>query len=187
VSEYDLSGYGCPDYGNPLSPEESLDQDEFGEDIADGYSPSERPWGVSPWGVTSCKESRREGLGRRLAREQREVTDEPEGDGIGDSIGTGGELIDDQVGDRRAGRLVSGAIANSPLATARSASRLSKSERLGVYRPPPLGKPLDDKHVRVGHEVVDEPRVDAASRMQRDPVLLVHVVARGDLRVSFTQ
>src|SRR3954466_14698860 len=69
----------------------------------------------------------------------------------------------------------------------RSASRLSKSERLGVYRPPPLGKPLDDKQVRLGHEGVDEPRVDAASRTQRDPVLLVHVVARGDLHVSFAQ
>jgi hypothetical protein len=94
----------------PLSPEESLDEDEFGEDIADGYSPAERPWGVSAWGVTSYEESRHESLGRRLAREQRELTDEPEGDGIGDSIGTDGELIDDQVGDRRAGRLVLGAI-----------------------------------------------------------------------------
>jgi hypothetical protein len=86
------------------------DEDEFGEDIADGYSPAERPWGVSAWGVTSYEESRHESLGRRLAREQRELTDEPEGDGIGDSIGTDGELIDDQVGDRRAGRLVLGAI-----------------------------------------------------------------------------
>ena len=97
-------------YGNPLSPEESLDEDEFGEDIADGYSPTERPWGVSAWGVTSYEESRHESLGRRLAREQRETADEPEGDGIGDSIGTDGEPIDEEVGDRRAGRLVLGAI-----------------------------------------------------------------------------
>src|SRR3954464_10944665 len=65
----------------------------------------------------------------------------------------------------------------------RPAMRLSKSEGVGVYRPLLLGEPLDDKHVGLGHEVVDEPRVDAAARMQRDPVLLVHVVARGDLRV----
>jgi hypothetical protein len=110
VSEDDLSGQGEVDYGNPLSPEESLDEDQFGEDIADGYSPAERPWGVTSWGVTSFEESRHEGLGRRLAREQREVTEEPEGDGLGDTIGTDGELIDDQVGDRRAGRLVLGAI-----------------------------------------------------------------------------
>jgi Family of unknown function (DUF5709) len=56
------------------------------------------------------EEARHESLGRRRAREQRQLTDEPEGDGIGDSIGTDGEPIDDQVGDRRAGRLVLGAI-----------------------------------------------------------------------------
>src|SRR3954466_7637655 len=110
MTEYELPGDGDVDYGNPLSPEESLDEDEFGEDIADGYSPAERPWGVSAWGVTYYEESRHESLGRRLAREQRVLTDELEGDGLGDSIGTDGELIDDQVGDRRAGRLVPGAI-----------------------------------------------------------------------------
>src|SRR4051794_28020506 len=55
MSEYELPGDGEVDYGNPLSPEESLDEDEFGEDIADGYSPTERPWGVSAWGVTSTR------------------------------------------------------------------------------------------------------------------------------------
>jgi hypothetical protein len=110
VSEYDLPGSGDVDYGNPLSPEESLGEDEFGEDISDGYSPAERPLGVSEWGVTSYEESMHESLGRRLAREEHELTDQPEGDGLGDSIGTDGELIDDQVGDRRAGRLVLGAI-----------------------------------------------------------------------------
>src|SRR3954447_8254962 len=110
MSEHELSGDGDVDYGNPLTPEESLDEEEFGEDIADGYSPAERPWGVSAWGVTSYEESTHESLGRRLAREERELTDEAEGDGIGDSIGTDGEPIDDQVGDRRAGRLVLGPI-----------------------------------------------------------------------------
>jgi len=106
VSEHELPDSADVDYGNPLSPEESLDEDVFGEDIADGYSPPERPSGVTAWGVTAFEESGHESLGRRLAREERELPDEPEGDGIGDSIGTDGELIDDQVGDRRAGRLV---------------------------------------------------------------------------------
>jgi hypothetical protein len=110
VSEYDFSESAEVDYGNPLSPEESLDDTEFGEDITDGYSPAERPWGVTAWGVTSFEESRRESLSRRLAREEREPTDEPEWDGIGDTIGTDGEPIDDQVGNRRAGRLVLGPI-----------------------------------------------------------------------------
>ena len=106
VSEFEFSDDANVGYGNPLSPEESLDEDVFGEDIADGYSPAERPWGVSAWGVTSYEESMHESLGRRLAREERELSDEPDGDGIGDTIGTDGEVIDDQVGDRRAGRLV---------------------------------------------------------------------------------
>jgi hypothetical protein len=110
ASEHEVPDDENVGYGNPLSPEESLDEDVFGEDIADGYSPAERPWGVSAWGVTSYEESRHESLGRRLAREQPELTDESEGDGIGDSVGTDGEVIDDQVGDRRAGRLVLGAI-----------------------------------------------------------------------------
>ncbi|WP_206340194.1 DUF5709 domain-containing protein [Blastococcus litoris] len=101
---------GNSGYGNPLSPEESVDEDVFGEDVADGYSPGERPYGVTAWGVTAYEESTHEGLGRRLAREQPEYAAEPEGDGIGDTVGTDGELIDDQVGDRRAGRLVLGAI-----------------------------------------------------------------------------
>src|SRR3954453_3205609 len=106
MSEYELPGDGEGDYGNPFSPEESLDEDAVGEDIADGYSPADRPCGVAAAGVTSYEESRHESLGRPLAREQRELTDEPEGDGIGDSIGTDGELIDDQVGDRGADRPV---------------------------------------------------------------------------------
>ena len=110
MSEYDFPESRDVDYGNPLSPEESLDGEEFGEEIADGYSPAERPWGVSAWGVTPYEESGHESLSRRLAREERELTDEDEGDGIGDTIGTDGEPIDDQVGDRRAGRLVLGPI-----------------------------------------------------------------------------
>jgi hypothetical protein len=42
-------------YGNPLCPEESLDEDVLGEDIADGYSPAERPRGVSAWGSRSTR------------------------------------------------------------------------------------------------------------------------------------
>ena len=43
---------------------------------------------------------------RRLAREVPDVTDQWDGDGIGDSADSDGEAIDDQVGDMRAGRLV---------------------------------------------------------------------------------
>ncbi|MEX5719113.1 DUF5709 domain-containing protein [Geodermatophilus maliterrae] len=78
------------------------------EDVLDtGWSPAERPWGVDDWGTTEWEESTGESLSGRLARELPE-TDRPEGDGLGDTSDTDGELLDDEVGDRRAGRLVEG-------------------------------------------------------------------------------
>jgi hypothetical protein len=93
-----------------LSPEESLDDDELGIDPDEGYSPAERPWGLSAWGTTEWEAASPEGLGHRLAREEPEQGDTIDGDGIGDTPDTDGELIDDQVGDVRAGRLVLGDI-----------------------------------------------------------------------------
>ena len=89
-----------------LSPEESLDDDELGIDADEGYSPAERPWGLSAWGTTAREASSYEDLGHRLAREEPEQSDTVYGDGIGDTSDTDGEPIDDQVGDMRSGRLV---------------------------------------------------------------------------------
>jgi hypothetical protein len=78
------------------------------EDVLDtGWSPAERPWGVDEWGTTEWEESTGESLSGRLARELPE-TDRTEDDGLGDASDTDGELLDDEVGDRRAGRLVEG-------------------------------------------------------------------------------
>lgn len=88
-----------------LEPEDSLD-DRGVEDVLDeGYSPPERPLGVDEWGTTPSEEHEGEGLERRLAREL------PDGgtaawDGLGDAGDTDGELIDDEVGTARSGRLV---------------------------------------------------------------------------------
>jgi hypothetical protein len=87
-----------------LSPEESLDDDELG-DIEAGYSPAERPLGSTAWGTTERELSSREDLTHRLAREESDQTPD-DTDGLGDSSDTDGELIDDEVGDARAGRLV---------------------------------------------------------------------------------
>ncbi|GAB2805669.1 DUF5709 domain-containing protein [Actinoallomurus bryophytorum] len=87
-----------------LSPEESLDDDELG-DIEAGYSPAERPLGSTAWGTTEREQSTREDLTHRLAREESDQSPD-DGDGLGDSSDTDGELIDDEVGDVRAGRLV---------------------------------------------------------------------------------
>jgi Family of unknown function (DUF5709) len=91
-----------------LAPEESLDDDEVDPDPDEGYSPAERPLGLTAWGTTAEEGASYEGLGHRLAREEPDVSDMTYGDGIGDTADTDGEPIDDQVGDMRAGRLVLG-------------------------------------------------------------------------------
>ena len=80
------------------------------EDVLDtGWSPAERPWGVDTWGTTEWEESTGESLGGRLARELPDTDgSEDDGDGFGDASDTDGEPLDDEVGDRRAGRLVEG-------------------------------------------------------------------------------
>jgi hypothetical protein len=90
-----------------LPPEESLDDEELGEDVdGPGYSPPDRPIGSLAWGVTAYEASMHEPLSLRLAHEVPDIGADEFGDGIGDASDTAGELIDDQVGDTRAGRLV---------------------------------------------------------------------------------
>jgi hypothetical protein len=72
-----------------------------------GWSPADRPWAVGDWGTTEWEEATGESLDGRLARELPQA-DEPDGDDLGDASDTDGELIDDEVGDVRAGRLVDG-------------------------------------------------------------------------------
>lgn len=104
-----LDGNGFEDqaeYFGLLPPDESLDADELGDEINEtGYSPLDwRPADLS-WGFTLSEARSREPLSARLAREIPEVTEEVIGDGIGDTTDTDGEVIDDQVGSVRAGRL----------------------------------------------------------------------------------
>jgi hypothetical protein len=89
-----------------LPPEESLDDDETGLDPEEGYSPPERPRGVTAWGVTAEEEEEPEDFDRRLAQEEPDVDDSADGDGIGDTDDTDGEPVDDEVGGARSGRLV---------------------------------------------------------------------------------
>jgi hypothetical protein len=69
-----------------------------------GWSPADRPWASTDWGVTEREELAGESLDGRLARELPDRADD-EGDGLGDASDTDGELLDDEVGDVRAGRL----------------------------------------------------------------------------------
>jgi hypothetical protein len=92
---------------NLLPPEEELDDQEVDLDLDEGYSPAERPLGLWAWGTTAAEESSQDSLERLLSREEPELADAADdGDGLGDASDTDGELIDDQVGDRRAGRLL---------------------------------------------------------------------------------
>ena len=77
------------------------------DDDTAGYSPADRPWASNDWGTTHREEEAGESLDGRLSRELPDGVRE-EGDGLGDSPDTDGELLDDEVGDDRAGRLVDG-------------------------------------------------------------------------------
>ncbi|NRN65306.1 hypothetical protein GC106_25170 [Kibdelosporangium sp. 4NS15] len=75
-----------------LDPEDTLDDRNAYDE---GYSPPEKA-PVLDEGVS---------LADRLAREEPDLADD-DGDGLGDARDTDGELIDDEVGHFRAGRLV---------------------------------------------------------------------------------
>jgi hypothetical protein len=83
------------DYGGPADP------------LDEGYSPNEKPLGVDEFGTTAREAEEGESLDGRLAREVPDVTDDEDDDGLGDSSDTDGELVDDEVGGQRSGRLVS--------------------------------------------------------------------------------
>lgn len=89
-----------------LPSDESLDSDELGDDVDEtGYSPLQwRPADLS-WGFTASEAGSREPLSAKLARELPDETEDVLWDGIGDTTDTDGEVLDDQVGSVRAGRL----------------------------------------------------------------------------------
>jgi uncharacterized protein DUF5709 len=89
-----------------LQPQDTLDHANGVCDVLDtGWSPPDRPWAVNDWGTTGWEETTGEGLEGRLAREVPE-RDDDDGDGLGDTSDTDGELIDGEVGHRRVGRLL---------------------------------------------------------------------------------
>jgi hypothetical protein len=88
-----------------LDVEDTLDERGVVDALDEGYTPPERPWAAEGWGTTAREEVERESLGGRLAREVAEPV-ESDGDDLGDSGDTDGELLDREVGDQRAGRLI---------------------------------------------------------------------------------
>lgn len=114
----------------PDDAKDDLLESATGEDVDDaldeGYSPPERPLGIDRFGTTLDEEQQGESLDQRLAEEEpdvpveaqdaggargiqtpadADVLDGVDADAQSDSVDDG-ELLDDQVGDVRAGRLV---------------------------------------------------------------------------------
>ncbi|PWI20400.1 hypothetical protein DI272_10200 [Streptomyces sp. Act143] len=102
---YQPDGTEVPDGTGLLDAADTLDHRAGDEALDEGYSPPERPWGAEHSGVTAGERWRGESLDERLAEEVPDLT-VADDDGLGDVCDTDGELIDDQVGDSRAGRLV---------------------------------------------------------------------------------
>jgi hypothetical protein len=84
---------------------DTLDDRGVADPLDEGWSPPDRPWVGDGWGVTAREERSRESIAARLAREVPDGSLD-DGDGLGDASDTDGELLDDEVGDLRAGRLV---------------------------------------------------------------------------------
>ena len=90
---------------------DTLDDRNVEDPLDEGISPPERPWAVDDWGLTANEAAGHEDLDHRLARElpdvgTQRVNDDDFDGGTGDTADTDGETWDDQVGERRAGRLV---------------------------------------------------------------------------------
>ncbi|MER5202580.1 DUF5709 domain-containing protein [Streptomyces sp. NPDC002825] len=102
---YQPDGTEVQDDAGVLDYEDTL-EGPGGDPLDAGYSPPERPLGVEHTGETAAERQRGESLDERLAEEEPELPP-LDGDGLGDTSDTDGELLDDQVGGRRAGRLMS--------------------------------------------------------------------------------
>ncbi|MEU5246903.1 DUF5709 domain-containing protein [Streptomyces asoensis] len=91
--------------GAPLDLQDALDERTYDDTLDEGYSPPEKPLGVTKYGTTAAEQHEGESLDQRLAQEVPEAP-EPVGDAVGDLAGGEGEPVDPEAGDRRAGRLV---------------------------------------------------------------------------------
>ncbi|MFJ9893381.1 DUF5709 domain-containing protein [Streptomyces sp. NPDC091280] len=102
---YQPDGSEVQDDAGLLDAEDTLVADGVEDPLDRGWSPPERPWAVERADVTAAERQHGETLDQRLAEEVPDVT-VTDGDGLGDSEDTDGELLDIEVGDIRSGRLV---------------------------------------------------------------------------------
>ncbi|MFE9359521.1 DUF5709 domain-containing protein [Streptomyces olivaceoviridis] len=89
----------------PLDLQDAVGERSYDDMLDEGYSPPERPLGVTKYGTTAAEQHEGESLDERLGQEVPDVTP-PAGDEIGDLPGGEGEPLDPEAGAARAGRLV---------------------------------------------------------------------------------
>ncbi|MFE7173021.1 DUF5709 domain-containing protein [Streptomyces sp. NPDC057616] len=89
----------------PLDLEDALGERDYDDILDEGYSPPEKPLGVTRYGITAAEQHDGESLDARLAEEVPDVAPPP-GDEIGDLPRGEGEPVDPEAGADRAGRLV---------------------------------------------------------------------------------
>ncbi|MFE2281605.1 DUF5709 domain-containing protein [Streptomyces sp. NPDC059454] len=89
----------------PLDMQDALDERTYDDTLDEGYSPPEKPLGVTKYGTTASEQHDGETLDQRLAQEVPDAS-APAGDEVGDLPGGEGEPVDPEAGTARAGRLV---------------------------------------------------------------------------------
>ncbi|MEV0258126.1 DUF5709 domain-containing protein [Streptomyces sp. NPDC050732] len=94
----------------PLDLQDAVDERTYDDMLDEGYSPPEKPLGVTKTGTTAAEQHEGETLDERLRQEvpDTEVPDpeQPVRDTIGDLPDGEGEPMDPEAGRDRAGRLV---------------------------------------------------------------------------------
>ncbi|EPH45683.1 DUF5709 domain-containing protein [Streptomyces aurantiacus] len=89
----------------PLDLQNAVGERTYDDMLDEGYSPPEKPLGVTRTGTTAAEQRAGGTLDERLREENPDVGP-PEGDGVGDVAGGTGEPVDPEAGTDRAGRLV---------------------------------------------------------------------------------
>ncbi|MEU3948487.1 DUF5709 domain-containing protein [Streptomyces sp. NPDC029526] len=89
----------------PLDMQDAIGERTYDDMLDEGYSPPEKPLGVTKHGTTAAEQNEGESLDQRLAQEVPDAS-APVGDGVGDLPGGEGEPVDPETGTDRAGRLV---------------------------------------------------------------------------------
>ncbi|MEU1329202.1 DUF5709 domain-containing protein [Streptomyces sp. NPDC005865] len=89
----------------PLDLQDAVDERTYDDMLDEGYSPPEKPLGVTKTGTTAAEQHEGESLDERLRQEVPD-TGQPDGDGVGDLPDGEGEPMDPEAGAERAGRLV---------------------------------------------------------------------------------